>query len=267
MVSFLSLLLLLGTGGSLAQPGTAGTTVDPTFDNATTLSATSRKRAVLQTEFGDIHIAFYPKAAPRTTELVTRLLELGMYNSNHFFRVDKGFVAQVASVDSGRLFQRMNDEQAEWAGKTVPLEVHPELKHDRAGLLSLARHDDPNSGGSSFSIMLGPAPHLDMNYAIFGEVVSGLDPLRAMEEVETTTSGIFVMPRERITIHSTYIYDAAGDPDTTVSGGGTTTGAKANAKAGAEAGAEADAEANAERSSCASHVASALRAVRGELTS
>jgi len=50
----------------------------------------------------------------------------------------------------------------------VPLEVRPDVKHTRRGILSMARSDDPHSGGSSFSILLGAAPHLDMNYAIFG---------------------------------------------------------------------------------------------------
>lgn len=56
----------------------------------------------------------------------------------------------------------------EEGSKTVPLEVLPEVKHDKRGILSMGRHDDPNSGGSSFSILLGPAPHLDMQYTIFG---------------------------------------------------------------------------------------------------
>ena len=167
----------------------------------------SELRAVLQTSFGELHLAFYETAAPSTVELVTKLLQLGAYNSNHFFRVDKGFVAQVAGVEGNLLFE-MNEEQREYARRTVPLEVHQELRHDRAGLLSLGRLDDPNSGGSSFSIMLGPAPHLDMNYAIFGEVVEGLETLRSMEAVETKREGIFVMPVERITIHSTYMYGA-----------------------------------------------------------
>lgn len=37
-----------------------------------------------------------------------------------------------------------------------------------AGVLSLAKGDDPMSGGSSFSVLLGEAPHLDMHYSIFG---------------------------------------------------------------------------------------------------
>ena len=32
----------------------------------------------------------------------------------------------------------------------------------------MGRHSDPDSGGSSFSILLGPAPHLDQQYTIFG---------------------------------------------------------------------------------------------------
>ncbi len=53
---------------------------------------------------------------------------------------------------------------------SVPLEVLPTVKHDKRGILSMARHDDPGSGKSSFSILLGPAPHLDMQYTVFGHV-------------------------------------------------------------------------------------------------
>ena len=66
------------------------------------------------------------------------------------------------SYDSG-----VTDVQLE-ANKNVPLEVRPDAKHSRRGLLSMARWDDPNSGAASFSITLGPAPHLDMHYTIFG---------------------------------------------------------------------------------------------------
>ena len=52
--------------------------------------------------------------------------------------------------------------------KTVPLEVQKDIIHNKRGILSMGRHSDPNSGGSSFSILLGPAPHLDQEYSIFG---------------------------------------------------------------------------------------------------
>lgn len=84
------------------------------------------------------------------------------------------------------------------------------MKHVR-GILSMGRYDDPNSATSSFSILLGPAPHLDHTYAVFGTMVSGDEVLRAMEEVETKREGIFVMPKERIAILSSYVYSVAAD--------------------------------------------------------
>lgn len=56
----------------------------------------------------------------------------------------------------------------EEAEKTVPLEVQQHVKHHKRGILSMGRMDDPDSGQSSFSILLGPAPHLDMHYTIWG---------------------------------------------------------------------------------------------------
>ena len=174
--------------------------------HSSSLTELSTERAVFQTDHGDIHLAFYPNAAPKTVSLILKLIKIGGYNTNHFFRVDAGFVAQVADVANGREVE-LDTVQRLFAEKTVPLEVHKDVKHDRIGILSLARHDDPNSGGSSFSILLGPAPHLDMNYAVFGEITSGFEVLESLQKVETTRDGIFVMPKKRITIHSTYVYD------------------------------------------------------------
>eukprot|EP00955_Chlamydomonas_euryale_P074235 361979-Chlamydomonas_euryale.AAC.2 len=57
---------------------------------------------------------------------------------------------------------------APWSrSRPVPhAQVVPDVKHVE-GVLSMGRYDDPNSGTSSFSILLGAAPHLDMAYTIF----------------------------------------------------------------------------------------------------
>jgi cyclophilin family peptidyl-prolyl cis-trans isomerase len=165
----------------------------------------SKERMVFQTDHGSIHMAFYPDVAPVTVAHMIKLGDLGAYNSVDFFRVDTGFVAQVSEITSAREVPLDPIQRAE-AEKRVPLEVTPDVKHDRRGILSMARGDNPNSGGSSFSILLGAAPHLDMQYAIFGEVTKGIEALASMERVETRRDGIFVMPLERITIRSTYMY-------------------------------------------------------------
>ncbi|KAE9595603.1 hypothetical protein Lal_00030732 [Lupinus albus] len=161
-------------------------------------------RVVFQTNYGDIEFGFFPTVAPKTVDHIFKLVRLGGYNTNHFFRVDKGFVAQVADVMGGRSAP-MNEEQRKEAGKTVVGEFS-KVKHVR-GILSMGRYDDPDSGSSSFSMLLGNAPHLDGKYAIFGRVTKGDDTLKMLEELPTRTEGIFVMPTERITILSSYYYD------------------------------------------------------------
>jgi cyclophilin family peptidyl-prolyl cis-trans isomerase len=165
-------------------------------------------RVVFQTNYGDIEFGFFPTVAPKTVEHIFKLVRLGGYNTNHFFRIDKGFVAQVADVMGGRTAP-MNLEQRLEAKKTVVGEFS-NVKHVR-GILSMGRYSDPDSAASSFSILLGDAPHLDGQYAIFGKVTKGDETLKKLEQLPTRTEGIFVMPTERIAIHSTYHYDTKVD--------------------------------------------------------
>jgi cyclophilin family peptidyl-prolyl cis-trans isomerase len=58
----------------------------------------------------------------------------------------------------------------------------------------MARADDPNSADTSFFIVLGPSPHLDNKYTIFGKVVDGFDTLEAIERAPREGE----KPRERI---------------------------------------------------------------------
>ena len=153
--------------------------------------------------FGNVTLGFYPNAAPRTVAHLLKLFRLGCYNTNQVFRVDKGFVAQVSQVEAASTLSPLSAECEAEGAKTLPAEFTP-LPHKR-GVLSLARHDDPDSGTSSFFIVLGRAAHLDKQYAVFGEVVEGEDVLARLEEVEVAKEGIFVKPTERVTISSAEI--------------------------------------------------------------
>lgn len=106
------------------------------------------------------------QVAPVTVRYILQLFKLGCYNTNHIFRVDKGFVAQTADVVYGRLVP-LSPIQKRATETTIPLEVTPDVIHEE-GSLSIGRHEDPNSGGSSFSILYGRQQHLDMQYTIFG---------------------------------------------------------------------------------------------------
>jgi cyclophilin family peptidyl-prolyl cis-trans isomerase len=206
-----ALLLLLSAAAP--NPTLAASTPTPSSSSHTTTEPKlSDERCVFETDFGPIEFGFYPHVAPVTAAHIFRLCALGAYTGNHFFRVDKGFVAQVADVLGGRNLTMSPEIEAE-ADRTVPLEVQHGVVHT-AGVVSMGRHDDPNSGKSSFSVLLGNAPHLDMQYTIFGRVTRGMDALRKMENgVETRREGIFVMPKERVHIYATHWrYASVGGP-------------------------------------------------------
>jgi cyclophilin family peptidyl-prolyl cis-trans isomerase len=109
--------------------------------------------------YGAIILGFYPNAAPVTVAHILKLFRLGCYDTNHIFRVDKGFVAQVQSVHSSSVQQPLSAECVAESDKNVPGEF-TNIRHVR-GTLSMGRLNDPDSGGSSFSMLLGRAAHLD----------------------------------------------------------------------------------------------------------
>jgi cyclophilin family peptidyl-prolyl cis-trans isomerase len=51
----------------------------------------------------------------------------------------------------------------------------------------MARFDDPNSAESSFSFLLGEAPHLDNQYTVFGEVIQNIEILNEIEKLPPKT--------------------------------------------------------------------------------
>jgi len=70
-------------------------------------------------------------------------------------------------------------------GYTFADEFSPKLRHDRAGLLSMANRG-PNTGGGQFFITLVPTPWLDNKHAIFGEIVEGMTVVEAIGHTPTS---------------------------------------------------------------------------------
>ena len=172
------------------------------------------ERVVLQLQwgsppmYGEVVLGFYASVAPVTVAHILRLVRMGGYNTNEIFRVDKGFVAQVQGVDGGRRAP-MSKALRAVAVQNVPDEFSTTLTHKR-GMLSMGKFSEPDTGTSSFSMVLGDARFLDGKYTIFGRVVGGDHVLAKLEKLETKKEGIFVKPKERVEVVSAVLMFADG---------------------------------------------------------
>jgi peptidyl-prolyl cis-trans isomerase B (cyclophilin B) len=113
---------------------------------------------------GEIQIELYPEDAPKTVESFVTLSKKGFYDGLAFHRVVPGFVAQGGDPKG---------DGTGGPGYTLKAEFN-KRKHVR-GTVAMARSQSPDSAGSQFYICFAPAPHLDNNYTIFGQVTSGMD--------------------------------------------------------------------------------------------
>lgn len=121
---------------------------------------------LMETSKGPIKIRIYKSEVPTTANNFLGLVSQGFYNGLIFHRYEPGFCIQGGDpTGTGR----------GGSGKTIPLETKPHLKHDAAGVIAMARTNDPNSATSQFYFTLGNASFLDGEYAVFGRVEEGLD--------------------------------------------------------------------------------------------
>ena len=129
------------------------------------------KYAVIETDRGTIKAELYADKAPITAKNFIDLTNSGFYNGLTFHRVEPGFVIQGGDPKG---------DGTGGSGKTIPLEINPDLKHVK-GALGMARSQDPNSAESQFYITLSETPFLDGNYAVFGKVIEGMDVAESIE--------------------------------------------------------------------------------------
>ncbi len=144
--------------------------------------------ATLKTSMGDIVVHLFDDKAPKTVANFVGLatgtkewtdpksgekVKRPLYNGTIFHRVIPGFMIQGGDPlgnGTGGPGYRFADE------------FHPDLRHNKAGILSMA-NAGPNTNGSQFFITYQATPHLDGRHSVFGEVVKGQEVVVAIANV------------------------------------------------------------------------------------
>lgn len=142
-----------------------------------------RLKAKFVTNMGEFTAELYAKETPETVWNFVNLAEGRQetvkegpfYDGLIFHRVIEDFVIQggcpQGSGRGGPGYQ-FNDE------------IAPELKHDSAGILSMA-NAGPGTNGSQFFVTLAPTPHLNGRHTVFGKVIEGMDVVEKIGHVST----------------------------------------------------------------------------------
>ena len=122
-------------------------------------------KATFKTNKGEINLELFTEKAPLTVANFVNLSKRGYYDGLKFHRVIPDFMIQggcpQGSGTGGPGYQ-FNDE------------FHPKLRHNSAGVLSMA-NSGPGTNGSQFFITHTETPHLDNAHTVFGLVIEDAD--------------------------------------------------------------------------------------------
>ena len=140
----------------------------------------SKKIKIIMENGKEIIAELYPEVAPKTVENFMKLVQEHFYDGIIFHRVIKGFMIQGGDPTG----TGMSGSKEKIVGEFSANGFQNELKHER-GVLSMARTMDPDSASSQFFIMHQDAPHLDGQYAAFGQVIEGMDVVDEIAEIAT----------------------------------------------------------------------------------
>jgi cyclophilin family peptidyl-prolyl cis-trans isomerase len=128
--------------------------------------------AIFVTEKGTVRVRLFAEEAPETVNNFVFLAREGYFDGTTFHRVIEGFMAQGGDPTG---------TGTGGPGYSIRDEFHPDLRHDKPGVLSMANRG-PNTGGSQFFITHVATPWLDDRHAVFGEVVEGMEVVGALRE-------------------------------------------------------------------------------------
>ena len=151
---------------------------------------------------GDVTLALRPDLAPKHVAQIKKLVREGAYDNVAFHRVIDGFMAQTGDVKFGNMKKGFSPEAVGTGGSDLP-DLPAEFsqsEHYKRGTIGMARSQDPNSANSQFFIMFAPAPNLDGQYTIVGNVVSGMELVDHIKKGDEADNGTVSNPDRMIKV-------------------------------------------------------------------
>jgi cyclophilin family peptidyl-prolyl cis-trans isomerase len=177
-----------------AAPGQAQPEPSPPVPEAVTPAPANPPmtgpRLLIATSMGDITLQLDSVRAPKSVANVLRYVREKHYDNTAFYRVAHGFVIQMGSFDANGKGRGIHPGP-------VPLEANNGLSNLR-GTVAMARAEAPDSATAEFFINLADNMPLDhkaddvantTGYAVFGQVLSGMDVVDAIGQVPTGDNG------------------------------------------------------------------------------
>lgn len=151
---------------------------------------------------GDVVVALRPDLAPKHVAQIKKLVRQGAYNNVAFHRVIDGFMAQTGDVKFGNMEKGFNPQAVGTGGSDLPdlPAEFSQTEHYKRGVVGMARSQDPDSANSQFFIMFAPAPPLDGQYTIVGNVVDGMKLVDHIKKGDEADNGTVANPDRMIKV-------------------------------------------------------------------
>ncbi len=141
----------------------------------------------------EIKFELYPQVAPQTVSRFVDCAKEGLYDDTIFHRVIAGFMAQGGGFDQTLEPKDKEEKYNSLPGEFLANNFYNFMVHKR-GILSMARTNDLNGGGTQFFICHQDALHLDGYYAAFGSITEGMEIVDEICQTETDENDIPITP-------------------------------------------------------------------------
>ncbi len=147
----------------------------------------------MTTNKGPLRLEFFPDVAPGHVKNFVALTQIGFYNGLIFHRVISGFMVQGGCPDGTGYGDGGYKIKAEFNNT-------PHV----AGVLAMARSNDPNSAGTQFFICLGTHSYLDKNYTAFGKLADA-ESMATLKAIGAAPTDGNDRPKEKVVIEKAVV--------------------------------------------------------------